>query len=124
MVFDSGLWLGCQLPKHLKSVEEIKQEIVSHGPVVANMVAFQDLLEYSSGVYETEGDFNFMMGSHAVVIEGFGFEHDLEYWLVRNSWGSNWGEHQGHFRIRIGDSYIAQQGAYACETYVDYREEN
>ncbi len=71
------------------------------------MVAFQDLLEYRSGIYETQGDLNLMMGSHAVLIEGFGIENNLEFWIVRNSWGANWGEHQGYFRIRIGNSFIA-----------------
>ena len=78
------------------------------------MVVFADLLTYKAGIYQTNNDFESMIGGHAVLIEGYGEEDGLEYWHVRNSWGGEWGEQGGYFRIKIGDSYIAQEGAYAC----------
>lgn len=99
----------------LETTDEIKQEILREGPVVANMVVFRDLLEYESGVYHLPQDMDYaeMIGGHAVLIEGFGVEHDQEYWLVRNSWGPEWGLH-GYFKIKIGESFLADQGAYSC----------
>lgn len=51
---------------------------------------------YSGGI------FNFpsceKMLNHAVLAVGYDTVEDLDYWIVKNSWGPNWGEH-GFFRI-------------------------
>lgn len=47
-----------------------------------------------------------MSGDHAVAIVGYGDDVDgqgqpLPYWLIRNSWGSDWGE-SGYIRVMRG----------------------
>jgi C1A family cysteine protease len=39
---------------------------------------------------------------HAVMVVGWGVEGTTEYWTVRNSWGTSWGE-EGYMRVAIVD---------------------
>lgn len=72
---------------------------LKHGPVVTTIDVYADFLVYSSGVYKhTAGDYE---GGHAVSIIGFDDVH--RYWIVRNSWGKDWGEN-GFIRISYDDT--------------------
>ncbi|KAM7344174.1 uncharacterized protein ACRADG_010997 [Cochliomyia hominivorax] len=65
-------------------------EIVSTvGPVAVAIEVNSNFLKYTEGIYddpECTGAVN-----HAVLVIGYGTENGQDYWLVKNSWSSNWG---------------------------------
>jgi C1A family cysteine protease len=81
----------------------IKKEILKNGPVAAQMVVYTDFLTYKDGVYHrTEDAFKFN-GQHAVKILGWDRQGDgNEFWIVENSWGSDWGQ-DGYFNQLASD---------------------
>jgi C1A family cysteine protease len=58
------------------------------------MNVYADFFSYVSGVYSyTKGTYQ---GGHAVLIVGY--DHTYQYFIVKNSWGDDWGE-AGYFKI-------------------------
>jgi cathepsin B len=83
------------------SEDAIMNEIMTHGPVEAGFMVYEDFPHYKSGVYQhTKGN---MIGGHAVKLLGWGVEGTQKYWLVANSWNTNWGD-QGYFKIAKGQN--------------------
>ena len=68
--------------------------------IEADQLAFQ---MYTSGIFDNSNCGDYL--DHAVGLVGWGQDGDQEYWLVRNSWGTTWGE-KGYIRMAIvsGDS--------------------
>ena len=58
-------------------------------------------MSYKSGVYKKKWYEMIPEGGHAVRIVGFGTENNQDYWLVANSWGTDWGL-DGYFKIARG----------------------
>ncbi len=96
------------------TVDALTTALNTHGPLVTTMSVYQDFFSYQSGVYHyTSGTF---AGFHAVLLVGY---DDIEqYFIVKNSWGTDWGE-SGYFRIAyselhspagFGEWTIAYQG--------------
>lgn len=80
------------------------QEIYQRGPIACDCATPETLEEYTGGIYEDlTGDQKI---THDVSVVGFGEENGVKYWVVRNSWGANWGE-SGFFRVVRGKNNIA-----------------
>lgn len=92
--------------------EQGLQTALVQGPVVIAMHVNAEFHTYAEGIYDgpCAGSVN-----HAVLLVGYNTsETGVPYWIVRNSWGTDWGE-QGYVRIvrhrrwcRIGD-YVGYQ---------------
>ncbi|XP_045463351.1 cathepsin B [Harmonia axyridis] len=81
--------------------DDIRKEIYTNGPVEGAFTVYEDLLMYKSGVYQhVKGS---VLGGHAIRILGWGVEKGTPYWLIANSWNSDWGDN-GTFKILRGSN--------------------
>ncbi|CAG9786126.1 unnamed protein product [Diatraea saccharalis] len=92
--------------KHVFSVkseeDHIRAELFKNGPVEGAFTVYADLLTYKDGVYKhTQGD---ALGGHAIKIIGWGIDNGTKYWLIANSWNSDWGNN-GFFKILRGENH-------------------
>ena len=96
--------------------EAMKQEIAQRGPIACDIAVPQALDDYTGGIYCDEtGDMDVV---HVVSVVGYGVEDGQKYWLVRNSWGTHWGE-SGFFRVCRGTNNIAIESSCSWATPVD-----
>jgi len=92
------------------------QEIYQRGPISCGIAVTQAMENYTHGVFEdTTGDTNMV---HEVSIVGFGVEDSKPYWLIRNSWGTHWGE-SGFMKLIRGKNNLAIETDCAWATPVD-----
>ena len=61
------------------------------GPVFVMVDVIGSFETYSSGIYYDK-DCDPEKLNHSMLLVGYGTEGGEDYWIVKNSWGSNWGE--------------------------------
>jgi len=74
--------------------EPLLRAVVERGPVAISAAASQ-WGPYGGGIFDSCGRNSIV--NHAVTLIGYGRETD-NYWIIRNSWGSYWGE-SGNIRV-------------------------
>lgn len=74
------------------SIETFKQEIANHGPVLAVIPAYLNLLTYKSGVLKLEEHSRKVAGHMAVKIVGWETRAEEEVWVVDLMFGNDHGE--------------------------------
>lgn len=74
-------------------VDALKKALVENGPItIAINAAVRTFSFYSNGVYNDPncfGDEDHL--DHQVLLVGYGTLNNQDYWLVKNSWSTHWG---------------------------------
>ena len=70
------------------SIDAVKKAL-KKGPMITTLSVYGDFVTYGGGVYRHVG--GKALGGHAVSLVGYSDEKRA--WLIRNSWGEEWGEH-------------------------------
>ena len=85
--------------------------LVHHGPISVAVASQDSWSNYHSGVIVPDRAYSDSDLNHAVVLVGYGADPTMggkEYWLIKNSWGPDWGE-GGFFRIPRGTMWGSAQ---------------
>ncbi|CAD8136865.1 unnamed protein product [Paramecium octaurelia] len=93
----------------LSNERDIMMELYTNGPVIMNFEPSYDFMYYESGIYHSVAEHDWSTQDrpewekvdHSVLCYGWGEEDGVKFWLLQNSWGSQWGEN-GSFRMKRG----------------------
>ena len=89
------------------SINAIKQAIYTYGPISVAVCAGPGFQGYSGNIFNTD-ESSYCGGgiNHAVVLVGWNDNNGTDgYWILRNSWGTSWGE-SGYMNIAYGISQV------------------
>jgi C1A family cysteine protease len=97
------------------NINDIRNAVYSYGPVIATMYVYNDFYSYRSGVYSyATGSY---VGAHAVLVVGY--DDIQQAFIVKNSWGSGWGE-AGYFMISYDEVGGTSRFGYSTMVYDGY----
>jgi len=102
VAYKEDLYYGSSSYSVKQHVKDIQLEIMNNGPVEGALTVYEDFPTYKSGVYQhVHGK---ALGGHAIRILGWGVENDTPYWLIANSWNSDWGDN-GYIKLLRGSNH-------------------
>jgi cathepsin B len=113
--------------KESGSEYNIRKEIYKWGPCSSGMIIYEDFLSWDgNGIYKYDKKSK-SLGGHAIVLIGWGEDNGQKYWVVRNSWGKNWGDN-GYFKIIRGENeceieenvFVGFPNIPGLRHYIDY----
>lgn len=84
--------------KRLENEKDMMEALYVYGPVSVALHVTSNLFAYQEGVF-TDALCNVNL-NHAVLLVGWGHDRrsNKPYWILKNSWGADWGE-SGYFRM-------------------------
>ncbi|GAB6026592.1 hypothetical protein CHUAL_013004 [Chamberlinius hualienensis] len=103
------------------SYDDIQQIINDHGPIsIGIFTQFINFKLYDEGVFDDKDNCKKASDNssvdHTVLIVGYGYAPAISanYWLIKNSWGEDWGE-KGYMRIAADSQCLKLCEAYYVE---------
>ena len=98
----------------LGAEDELKHAVGIVRPVSVAFQVIKSFKLYKDGVYTSDSCGGTPMDvNHAVLAVGYGVENGIPYWLIKNSWGADWGEN-GYFKMELGKNMC---GVATCASY-------
>ncbi|TKR83142.1 hypothetical protein L596_016779 [Steinernema carpocapsae] len=96
----------------IKQIYGIKQEewahesvLTNYGPFTVQVNVTKEFMYYKSGVFRPKNCTTESQGRHAMLVVGYGTTNDgVKYWIVKNSWGANWGTEGGYLHFIKGEN--------------------
>jgi hypothetical protein len=83
---------------------------LENSPMAISLAA-STLMSYRSGILTNCGDRDL---NHSVTLVGYGTQSSTQFWILKNSWGANWGEN-GFFRLQYGVNCLGLAGGGPCQ---------
>jgi len=88
----------------VKGSTNMMTEIYKNGPIACGINA-EEIVDYEGGVLDLPHKLKTI--NHIISVVGWGYDETLhkQYWTIRNSWGSYWGE-LGFMRLVLGENQL------------------
>jgi C1A family cysteine protease len=99
----------------LTPINDIKAAIMQYGSVGCGIAADDAFQAYSGGVFADSGSQTI---DHDIILVGW--DDDTKSWILRNSWGPDWGE-SGYMRIAYGANQVGTEAIWAVKHSGDSR---
>lgn len=97
--------------------ETLKSIIYNYGCVGVNLNVGNGFQAYTGGVFDMKNDYG-SKGGHSVTLVGWGVSSNNEpYWILRNSWGTTWGEN-GYMKLKMSTASFWQADYMAPGKYI------
>ncbi|XP_069485151.1 cathepsin S-like [Ambystoma mexicanum] len=80
----------------LNGEDNMAAAVASDGPITVGFAVSSTFFSYREGIYDDECAAH---PNHAIIIVGYGTEDHEDYWIIKNSWGPQWGN-EGYAKVR------------------------
>ncbi|EGC35214.1 hypothetical protein DICPUDRAFT_55299 [Dictyostelium purpureum] len=115
----SGVGVSSYVNVTAGSINALLNAVATQGPVaIAIDASVDDFRYYQSGIYSNPSCKNGPDDlDHEVLAIGYGTLNGVDYWLVKNSWSTNWGM-EGYFMLERANNLCgpASQATYPLPT--------
>jgi len=102
--------IGVSGDKHPENDQELQEALISSPVTVLCSICSDSIQQaqfYKEGIVEIGCDNNCSV-SNGLLAVGYGKENGQAYWLIKNSWGPEWGE-QGYVRLARNEKCVTPQ---------------